>query len=94
MSDLASVQLNFYGRVQGVFFRDFTAGKAAKLGLSGYVCNVPDGKTVTVIAEGEREKLEDFISCLKKGPPGAFVEKMDINWSGYSGGYRSFTIKR
>jgi len=94
MSDLVSVQLKVYGHVQGVFFRDFTAVKAAELGLTGYVCNLADGRTLTVKAEGEKDKLEELIGCLKEGPPGAIVEKMDIIWSRYSDDYRNFSIKR
>ena len=94
MSDLTSVQLKFYGNVQGVFFRNYTAVKAAGLCVSGFVRNMPDGRTVEVIAEGEKEKLEELISCLKEGPPGATVEKIDISWSDYSGNLQSFIIKR
>ena len=94
MSDLTSVQLKFYGNVQGVFFRNYTAAKAAELCVSGFVRNLPDGRTVEVMAEGEREKLEELIYCLKEGPPGATVEKIDISWSDYSDKYQSFIIKR
>ncbi len=94
MSDLASVQLNLYGRVQGVFFRNFTAEKASELGLNGCIRNLADGKTVVVKVEGERKKLEELILCLKKGPPGAIVDKMAINWSDYSGDYSRFSIER
>ncbi|MFC1846673.1 acylphosphatase [Chloroflexota bacterium] len=94
MSDLASFQLKVHGRVQGVFFRDFTARRAIELCITGYVCNLPDGRTVAVKAEGVREKLGELLSCLKKGPPGAVVEKMDITWSDYSGDYSRFSIER
>ncbi|MFW6151182.1 MAG: acylphosphatase, partial [Chloroflexota bacterium] len=40
-----------HGRVQGVFFRDFVRTTATKLGLSGYVRNLPTGD-VEVRAEG------------------------------------------
>ena len=93
MSDLASFQLKVHGRVQGVFFREFTARRAKELCITGYVCNMPDGRTVAVQADGKREKLVDLLGCLKEGPPGAVVEKMDITWSDYSGNYSRFSIE-
>ena len=93
MTDLAAVKAIVYGRVQGVFFRAFTSGQARELGLTGYVRNLPDWKTVEVQAEGERNKLEKLIDRLKVGPPGAKVEKVETKWSEYTGSYSDFNIK-
>ena len=93
VTDLTSVQAIVYGRVQGVFFRDFTSRHARELGLTGYVRNLPDWKAVEVQAEGERNKLERLIDYLKVGPPGAKVEKVVTNWSEYTGSYSNFSIK-
>lgn len=93
MSDLFSVQVMIYGRVQGVFFRDFTLRQASKLGVAGYVRNLYGGKALEVQAEGERTKLEELIEYLKIGPPGARVEKTDATWSDYSGNYSCFSIR-
>ena len=82
-----------YGRVQRVFFRDFTSRQAIELGLTGYVRNLPDGQAVEVQAEGERSKLERLIEHLKVGPPKAKVKRVETNWSEYSGGYSGFSIK-
>ena len=93
MTDLASVQAVVYGRVQGVYFRDFTSRRARELGLSGYVRNLPDRKAVEVQAEGERDKLERLIDHLKVGPPAANVEKVVTDWSEYTGSYSNFSVK-
>ena len=93
MSDLFSVQVMVYGRVQGVFFRDFTLKRAGKLGIAGYVRNLYGGKALEVQAEGERAKLEELIDNLKIGPSGARVEKTDVTWSDYSGNYSCFSIR-
>lgn len=93
MSDLVSVQVKVYGFVQGVFFRDFTSRRARDLDLTGYVRNLPGGRTVEVQAEGERGKLEELISRLKIGPSGASVESMDVGWSDYTGNYSNFSIR-
>ena len=93
MTGLASVKAMVYGRVQGVFFRAFTYRCATELGLTGYVRNVPGGKAVEIRAEGERNNIERLIDHLKDGPPGARVERLEINWSEYKGNYASFSIR-
>ncbi len=92
MNELASLQAIVYGYVQGVFFRDFVSKRARKLGLTGYVRNLPEG-TVEVNAEGERNRLEELIGYLKVGPPGARVEKVATNWLEYTGDYSNFSIR-
>ena len=93
MADLALVQATVYGRVQGVFFRSFVSRQATRLGLTGYVRNLPDGRAVEVHAEGERKQLEELISYLKIGPPGAKVQKVETSWSEYTGSYSRFSIR-
>lgn len=92
MADLISVQATVYGRVQGVFFRDFVAEHAHELGLTGYVRNLPR-RAVEVVAEGEGKQLEKLISYLKMGPPDARVEKVVTNWSEYTGNYSGFRVR-
>lgn len=60
------------GRVQGVGFRYFTQRTAVRLGLTGWVRNLPDGG-VEVEAQGSREVLTSFESALRQGPRGAVV---------------------
>jgi acylphosphatase len=93
MSDLASVKVVIYGSVQGVFFRDFTSRQAGELGLTGYVRNLPGGGSVEVVAEGDKAKLEELIARLKKGPPRAIVERIEVNWSLPSGNYSRFSVR-
>jgi acylphosphatase len=93
MSDLAALQAKVYGQVQGVFFRAFTQEQAIKLGLTGYVRNLPAEEAVEVWAEGDRDKLEMLIGYLKLGPPRARVIKVITNWSQYTGGYSSFGVR-
>lgn len=93
MTELASVRVIVYGRVQGVFFRDFTSRGAGGLGLTGYVRNLPGREAVEVQAEGERNKLEELIGYLRVGPPAAAIEKIVTDWSEYTGSYSGFKIK-
>ncbi|MFC1993463.1 acylphosphatase [Chloroflexota bacterium] len=93
MSDLVSVQAIVSGRVQGVFFRAFVSRRAQELGLTGHVRNLSGGYAVEVVAEGERKHLEKLISYLEIGPPGARVEKVEANWSKYTGSYSRFGVR-
>ena len=65
------------GRVQGVGFRDATVRKAQQLGVFGWVRNAEDG-TVAVHAEGEDGAVEELIDLLRKGPPAAVVEDVEV----------------
>ncbi|MFH0832180.1 MAG: acylphosphatase [Candidatus Aenigmatarchaeota archaeon] len=67
------------GRVQGVFYRDFTRRNALELGLSGWVKNLDDGR-VELVAEGGEDKLNELITLLKKGPISARIGNLEIVW--------------
>lgn len=79
------------GMVQGVGFRYYVWHQARHLGLAGYVRNLPDG-SVEAEAEGEEDKLNQFIEALKAGPPGAVVEEVKVEWKEFGGKYREFNI--
>ena len=65
------------GHVQGVFFRQWTADTADRLGVAGWVRNRPDG-SVEVNASGEPEAVEALIAQLRHGPPMAEVSDISI----------------
>ena len=92
MSETTSVNVLVFGLVQGVFFRVFTRRQAEALGLTGYVRNLSGG-AVEAFAEGAKEKLKQFISHLKAGPPGSKVERLEITWKEYSCRFDNFTIR-
>jgi len=76
----ASLRVVVRGRVQGVGYRDFVYMRARFLGLRGYVRNLPDMRTVEVVAEGERGGLEQLLDHLREGPRGARVDGLDVTW--------------
>jgi len=80
------------GRVQGVFFRSKTKGKAQGLGLFGWVRNLTDGK-VEILAEGKKEKLEKLIEWARQGPAAARVDNLEIEWQEYLGEFKNFEIR-
>ncbi|MCX6004419.1 MAG: acylphosphatase [Chloroflexi bacterium] len=93
MSDLVHLHAVIHGRVQGVYYRAFTARVAKSLSLKGYVKNMARSGDVEVDAEGERAKLEEILDQLKAGPPDAMVETIDTRWSEYTGQYTNFDVR-
>jgi len=93
MADLALMSATVYGRVQGVYFRYFVRNVARNLSLTGYVRNVTTGDAVEVQAEGEKPQLDRLLEQLKTGPPGAWVKRVEIDWSDYSGQFDNFRIR-
>lgn len=68
-----------HGRVHGVFFRASTQDEAERLGLLGWVRNLPDG-TVEVLASGPAEALRELLVWLHHGPGTARVDRVDASW--------------
>lgn len=84
--------IRIVGRVQGVMYRKHTLIEAQRLGLTGWVKNLPDG-SVFVEAEGSPEKLDGFIAWCRTGPPLAGVEDVLIS-EGPLRGFTGFRIER
>ena len=78
MAEIAR-HLSISGRVQGVFFRTWSSEQAEELGVTGWICNRPDGH-VEAHVEGEQDAVEKMIERLRAGPPAAQVEGVRI-WS-------------
>lgn len=93
MADMARLSSTVYGQVQGVYFRYFVRNTARGLGLKGYVRNLGSGDAIEVQAEGEKPQLNRLLEQLKRGPPGARVRRMEINWSDYSEQFTDFRIR-
>jgi len=63
------------GRVQGVGFRYATAEQALRLGVTGYVRNLPD-RRVEVLACGEERAVNALRDWLWQGPQVARVSEV------------------
>ena len=70
-------KVRIYGRVQGVFFRQWTLGQARALGVSGWVRNCPDG-TVEAHVIGDEASLDKMVEALRQGPSQAQVEDLVV----------------
>jgi len=79
------------GKVQGVFYRVNTKRMADKLGVKGWIRNLPDGR-VEAVFEGDEEAVKRLISWCWIGPPGAKVTNIEVEWEEYLGEYESFRV--
>lgn len=73
--DRVARHLRITGRVQGVWFRQWTVQEAARRGLDGWVRNRSDGSVEAVIA-GQRRVVAEMIRLCGGGPPAAHVESV------------------
>ena len=92
MSQKVRVHIFVSGRVQGVLYRHNTQKMAQKLGLTGQVGNLADGR-VEVVFEGEKDKIEEMIKWARRGPFLAKVENLEIIWEKYKDEFQNFKIK-
>ena len=80
------------GRVQGVGFRYYTERQARRLGLTGWVRNLPDGG-VELVAEGEESTLQQMLEWCGEGPPSAAVSAVQASWADGLGEFSDFRIR-
>ena len=76
MADIAR-RVRVRGRVQGVFFRAWTADQARTLALRGWVRNCSDGSVEAQI-EGDEAAIDELIKMIREGPPDADVADVKI----------------
>jgi acylphosphatase len=67
------------GRVQGVGYRYCTVNEARRLGVNGWVRNLPDGR-VEAVFEGSRTVVEQIIRWCHQGPIGAVVKDVAVEY--------------
>ena len=81
------------GEVQRVGYRDFVTKIAKKNNITGIVRNCP-GYDVEIIAEGNEQDLEQFVSQIKIQKDPIFVESIKIEPGTYEGKWKYFEIQR
>jgi acylphosphatase len=91
--DSVRVSVNISGRVQGVFFRASTVSQAQHLGLTGWVRNREDG-SVELVVEGARAEVDQLLEWCRRGPPGAQVKRVDVEWQSFQNEFRQFSVRR
>jgi acylphosphatase len=88
----ARAQVYISGTVQGVYFRASTQEQARKLGVTGWVKNLDDGR-VTAVFEGEKSAVDELIEWCHDGSPRASVSAVDVTWEDPTCGYDDFSIR-
>jgi acylphosphatase len=67
------------GRVQGVSYRAYAQHEAVRLGLRGWVRNLPD-RRVEAVFEGQRDHVDLMLQWCHRGSPLAQVTKVTVEW--------------
>lgn len=80
------------GRVQGVFYRDWTRRTAKSLNVTGWVRNLSDGR-VEAVFEGKKENVQKLLEKCKEGSRVADVEHVDVSWEEATGGFEDLEIR-
>ena len=85
--------IKVYGVVQGVGFRPFVYRIANKFGISGLVRNESWG--VRIFAQGEDEKIQNFLKSLRdKHPKAAVIESIETEETKPQKNVNSFVIEK
>ena len=92
MEQMARAHVIVRGLVQGVFFRATTREKALEHGVNGWVRNLADG-SVEALFEGRKDAVEKLIEWCHRGPLGARVEKVEVEWQDYRAEFNGFHIR-
>jgi len=80
------------GRVQGVFFRARTMERAVRLGVGGWIRNLPDGRLEAVF-EGKKEPVEAIIEFCRIGPKNAVITEFNLKWEPYLNEFKDFKVR-
>ncbi len=90
--DRERAHLYVSGGVQGVFFRNSARERAERLGLTGWVKNLPDGR-VEALFEGPSERVREMVRWCEQGPPHAAVEGVKTEFEVSKGDLTSFEVR-
>jgi acylphosphatase len=74
-STQTALRLIIRGRVQGVGYRQWAHGEAARRGLAGYVRNRSDGSVEALIV-GHRDAVAAMVAACWRGPALSEVESI------------------
>ena len=78
MAEPVGRKVRVYGRVQGVFFRQWTVNQARALGIAGWIHNARDGSVEAHLAGDEAAVLK-LVEHMRSGPPQARVDDVTID---------------
>ncbi len=91
MSAVKAVRAVVRGRVQGVGFRFAAHHHAVRLGVTGWVRNLPTGEVAALI-QGSDAAVDAMVEWLGTGPRAARVTGVSIDVAEPDPAHRSFDI--
>ena len=98
---LKQAHLYIKGDVIGIGFRAWTKIQAKIINVTGWVKNNFEhsdifgvGGGVEVQIQGEKEKVDQMIELIKKGPPVSHIENVEIFWQEPKEIFDEFEIKK
>ncbi|HEY9024714.1 MAG TPA: acylphosphatase [Burkholderiaceae bacterium] len=71
------LHLRIQGLVQGVSYRWNMVQAARRRGVTGWVRNRHDGSVEAMVA-GPQDALDELVAWARQGPPGARVDRVDV----------------
>jgi acylphosphatase len=77
MPALIGRKVRVFGRVQGVFFRQWAVNQARALGVAGWIHNSTDGSVEAHLA-GDEGAVAQMIAAMHGGPSQARVDDLMI----------------
>lgn len=89
---IEQLDIEIIGRVQGVYYRTTLSSIAHSIGINGFVENLDNG-SVHVLAQGTREKLEEFLSQTQRGSFVTKVQGLSFKFSKPKKEYSDFEVK-
>ena len=92
MGGLERIHVFFVGHVQGVGYRRFVKQQAVRLGLTGWVKNLHDGRVESIV-EGYSERLEKLIQKCRVGPSLSTVNDILVTVEPFTGEFSGFKIR-
>ena len=91
MPEVFHLSVFFSGRVQGVGFRYQTAQVAREFDVSGFVCNLPDGR-VQLEAEGSVAEVRAFLAAIQERMEG-YIRKVEQAETRRAPQFQGFSIR-
>ena len=92
MSDEIQIKVIVTGKVQGVYYREETRKAADRLGLKGYVKNLPNG-SVEAVFKGRQSLVKKMIDWCYTGSPAAIVQNVSTEETDPLENYQTFEIQ-
>lgn len=89
---MKTIKIIIKGKVQGVFFRNFTKTIAKKLEIKGWVQNRSNG-SVEIHAQGAGSQLEELVHKCYEGSPQSIVESLQKDFIETDEVFEGFVVK-